>query len=437
IVVMENGGNAALGRPVTHSAALASARAWEGMNLVDGYFWCEPLQGPGSSPAEGYQTSPRQEPEVKGTVWVEVDLGVRRPVDEVHLVPASPREGITFHGYGFPTHFNVIADPGTEDETLILKEDSPPFPAEALPNPGAAPLMAETQGLNARRIRVVCDALWRQGSSKGGRSEYLFAMSEIQCWHQGTNLAAGATVTVSDEVRTPVWFPEALTDGFSSSHPLLSWDAWLDGIERSEALRLQADGIRRKITVREKEQAAVLGKRAAVIAGVTIILAGVAITWQRRRSKRQQEALRERIARDLHDEIGASLSHLAMQGDLARQQLDRAELTSDRLRNLSDSARETLDQMRDIVWLLSPKAGGDWQDLSLRLEAITRRLLEGTGHEVKVAGNPPAGKPAIGQARDLVAFLKESLTNARRHGKAPMVRVSLEWGGVAGAAHRG
>ena len=428
IVVMEKGGNVALGRPVTHSSALASARAWEGMNLVDGYIWCQPMQGPGSSPTEGYQTSPRKEPEVKGAVWVEVDLGVRRPIDEVHLVPAAPREGIAFPGYGFPTHFNVIADPGTEDEKLVLKEDSPPFPAEALPNPGAAPLMTETQGLNARRIRVVCDALWRQGSSSSGRSDYLFALSEIQCWHQGTNLAAGATVTVSDEVRTPVWFPEALTDGFSSSHPLLSWDAWLDGIERSESLRLQADEIRRKIAVREKEEAAAFGKRAAVIAGGTIILAGAVIALQRRRSKRQQEALRERIARDLHDEIGASLSHLAMQGDLARQQLDRAELTSDRLQNLSDSARETLDQMRDIVWLLSPKAGGDWHELSLRLEAITKRLLEGTGHELKVEGNPPAGKPAIEQARDLVAFLKESLTNARRHGKPSMIRVTLEWG---------
>src|SRR5690606_17701488 len=104
--------------------------------------------------------------------------------------------------------------------------------------------------------------------------------------------------TVSDEVRTPVWFPEALTDGYSSSHPLLSWDAWLDGIERSESLRLQADEIRRKIAVREKEEAAAFGKRAAVIAGGTIVLAGAVIALQRRRSKRQQEALRERIARD-------------------------------------------------------------------------------------------------------------------------------------------
>ncbi len=428
IVVMENGNNAALGKPVSCSRALESARAWEAVNLVDGYFWCQPLRGAGISPTEGYQTSRRKDPEMKGTVWVEVDLGVRRPLDELHLVPADPKQGIALPGYGFPTHFTVVADPGTEEEKIILREDSPPFPAEALPNPGAAPVITETPGLTARRIRVLCDALWRQGSSARGKSEFLFALAEIQCWHLGTNFAAGAAVTASDPLRSPGWFPEALTDGFSSSHPLLSWDAWLDGIQRSETLRLQAGELRRKIAVREKEEASTFARRAFAATGGTVLLAAAALLVQRVRAKRQQAELRERIARDLHDEIGASLSHLAMQGDLARQQLERSELTSDRLRNLSDSARETLDEMRDIVWLLSPQADGDWGGLSLRLEMIAKRLLEGMDHGVGVDGRPPSGQPAIGQARDLVAFLKEAVTNARRHGGASRVDVSFHWG---------
>ncbi|HVJ45833.1 MAG TPA: histidine kinase, partial [Luteolibacter sp.] len=365
IVVMENGGNVALKKPVTHSPALENARAWEGMNLVDGYFWCQPLHGPGGSPTEGHRTEPRKEPEVNGAVWVDVDLGVRRPIDEIRLVPANPKNVTALAGYGFPTHFRVIADPGTESEKLLLKEDSPPFPAEALPNPGAAPVMIESQGLTARRIRVVCDALWRRGSSAGGPSDFVFALGEIECLHQGMNFAAGAAVPASDGMRTSEWFPEALTDGFSSTHPLLSWDAWLDGIARSEALRSEADDIRRRIHERDREEDATTRKHALWIAGGAVAFAAVALTLQRSRAKRQQEKLREHIARDLHDEIGASLSHLAMQGDLARRQLDRSELKAERLVEISSSARETLDQMRDIVWLLSPKAGGDWADLSL------------------------------------------------------------------------
>lgn len=428
MVVIENGTNVALGKSVTTSEALQTARAWEPMNLVDGYFWCQPLQGAGGSPTEGHQTSPRKEQQVDGKVWVEIDLGVKRPIDEVHLVPADPKGVTSAPGYGFPTHFRLMADVGTEDEKVILKEDSPPFPGEALPNPGTAQVMKDTDGLEARRIRVECDALWRRGPSTGSPSDYLFALSEIQCWHQGMNFAEGAVVTVSDGVRNNEWFQEALTDGFSSRHPLLSWNQWLDGIQRSEELRKEAESIRRAIFEGERMEAQALRKKAIAIAGGALVFAMIMILAQRARSKKQQESLRERIARDLHDEIGASLSHLAMQGDLARRQLEREELTSGRLENISASARETLDQMRDIVWLLSPKAGGDWQELSLRLEAISRRLLEGSGHDVRAEGVPPGGKPAIERARDLVAFLKESISNAVRHGGASTVRVNFNWG---------
>ena len=55
-------------------------------------------------------------------------------------------------------------------------------------------------------------------------------------------------------------------------------------------------------------------------------------------------------------------------------------------------------------------------------------LLDGVGHEVVVDGQPPAGNPPIGWARDVVAFLKEALTNARRHGKPERVTVRIGWG---------
>jgi len=163
------------------------------------------------------------------------------------------------------------------------------------------------------------------------------------------------------------------------------------------------------------------------VVGATVLGAGLILFFQRGRAKRREERLRERIARDLHDEIGASLSHLAMQGDLARAELHRSELAPERLENISASARATLDQMRDIIWLLAPKEGGDWRDFSMRLEAISNRLLEGVDCDVVVDGEHPPGHPPISWARDVVAFLKEALTNARRHGKANRVRVRIGW----------
>ena len=70
--------------------------------------------------------------------------------------------------------------------------------------------------------------------------EYLMAMSELQVWREGKNLAAGRPVECSSSSTEPGWTPTALTDGYSSREQLLDWPAWLTGIERAEALRAGA-----------------------------------------------------------------------------------------------------------------------------------------------------------------------------------------------------
>jgi len=431
IVVLEKGQNAALTRPVTSTAAVAIARAWSTRNLTDGYFWCLPLRGRETSPMNGHQSAVSKQPFVGGKTWVEVDLGAAVAIDEVHLVPAHPRgrSYADLPGYGFPTHFQVLAYAGTDREKVIRDENKPSYPAAALPNPGAAQVMFDTHGLVARRIRISCEALGRRGTVlREDSEENLLAMSELQCWREGKNLAAGCPVSASDTTTEAGWSPAALTDGYSSRHELLSWAAWLDGLAKSEALQAEARLIRAELQ-RLAETSARRKLTIAIASAITITLIAAAVLLiQRKKSRQQQDTLRTRIARDLHDEIGASLSHLAMQGDLARQQLQRAELTPDRLEKISASARETLDQMRDIIWLLAPKEG-DWQELSHRMEAIARRLLEGVAHQITHHGQPPEGRPAIEYTRDILAFLKEALTNARKHAHATEVRVRFDWSG--------
>jgi len=127
--------------------------------------------------------------------------------------------------------------------------------------------------------------------------------------------------------------------------------------------------------------------------------AAAAVVVQRARQRGAQEAFRRRLARDLHDEIGASLSHLAMQSDLAREQLARDDRPDARLAGLSASARATLDDMRDVIWLLAPRTG-TWVELAHRLESIARRMLDGIGHDVVVHGRPPEGLAANDGARE-------------------------------------
>jgi signal transduction histidine kinase len=222
------------------------------------------------------------------------------------------------------------------------------------------------------------------------------------------------------------WSAAALTDGFSSRHELLDWKVWLEGIARRAELEedlAEIDiGLARKREDRLQQMLAV-----AIGSLVVVLLGGIsAALWLRAAAARKLAALQRQLARDLHDEVGASLSELAIQSDLARRQYEGKRDPGPRLAEIAATARDTLDHMRDVIWLLAPKAG-TWQDLSHRLESVANRLLDGIDHDVRVTGEPPAGRPAPQWARDSVLFLKEAITNARRHAEADHVTVAIDW----------
>jgi len=414
ILVLEKGANVALHRPATTTASIENAPRWQVSNLTDGFLWCLPFAGNAESPSNGYhsliETSGATPPK-----WIEVDLGEDAVIDEVHLFPAHPRDFADTAGFGFPPRFRVTGRSSSGVETVIFDSGDSPYP-----NPGAATVILPGKPDPVRYLRIEARELWRR------TDDYIFALAELMAWSAGENVAAGKSVTASDATTTGLWSLEALTDGFSSRTDLLSWSAWLDAITGREMAESQID--RLAILIAEKrEQMLRRWLYGAALAVVLIALVAVIIILaQRRRAALAAEELKRRIAGDLHDELGASLSHLALQSDLARSRIGDDDPVAERLASISDSARETLDNMRDVVWLLAPVAG-TWSDLETRLENIAARLLEGVGHHFETGGQPPAGSPPIEWARETVLFLKESLTNARKHAGATSVTVRIGW----------
>lgn len=429
VVILAGGRNVALKCPVTASASFENPRRWEPMNVTDGYFWCLPLRGEKGSPSNGFHSLIHNAPVANGKVWIEIDLGSPTEIEEIHLVPSHPKEIAGSFGYGFPPRFVLSADVGAPTETEILRETDPPYPAVALPNPGAAQVTVETPGLVAQRIRVSCETLWRRGpmESKKG-SDYLFSLSEIQVWKDGENIAEGKSVSSSDCHESDSWSGQAVVDGYSSRYKLLNWEEWIGQLER----RVEIEEVLARELAQAEQRKARLRARifygSLVAAALAVLISVIVVLTLRSREEQRRDELRARIARDLHDEIGASLSHLAMQSDLVRQQLEPDEKSAPKLETISKTARETLDHMRDIIWLLAHHRGS-WTDLSERLESIASRFLQGVDSNIVVSGNPPSGDPPIEWAREIVSFFKEALTNVRKHSGAKQIEVFLTWNG--------
>jgi two-component system sensor histidine kinase UhpB len=142
-----------------------------------------------------------------------------------------------------------------------------------------------------------------------------------------------------------------------------------------------------------------------------------------RRAMLAQEAERRRVASDLHDEIGQSLTALVLQ---LKQAADPERPDTAALRGLVASAEEILAEVRSVARRLRPEA---LDDLGLRsaLLALAARLQEAGGLSVHVRIAPDL--PSLPAELELVIYrvAQESLTNVLRHAGARHAGVELRF----------
>jgi two-component system, NarL family, sensor histidine kinase UhpB len=136
-----------------------------------------------------------------------------------------------------------------------------------------------------------------------------------------------------------------------------------------------------------------------------------------------QEAERLRVARELHDEIGQSLTAVTIQAEHAAD--GDPKLASQALRRVAGSVRDSLDEVRRIARELRPEA---LDDLGLvnALIALCSRLDAQGGLVVR---RDLQGKlPPLSAEVELVVYrvAQEALTNALRHSDARSATVSLK-----------
>ncbi|MGD6740459.1 HAMP domain-containing sensor histidine kinase [Streptomyces sp. BH106] len=136
-----------------------------------------------------------------------------------------------------------------------------------------------------------------------------------------------------------------------------------------------------------------------------------------------QEAERRRIAQELHDEVGQSMTAILLVLGRAADEAD-GTLRED-LQQAQEITRESLDEVRRLVRRLRP---GVLEDLGLvsALSSLTNDFSTHTG--LRVVRRFDADLPALDHERELVLYrvVQESLTNVARHADAKRVEVALE-----------
>ncbi len=170
-----------------------------------------------------------------------------------------------------------------------------------------------------------------------------------------------------------------------------------------------------------------LWRRAWFQAIFIALAAGCAVWVHRARVVRllEIERVRTRIATDLHDDIGSSLSQIAILSEVAhhRSAGSKAEEPIERIGALS---REVLDSIGDIVWAIQPHKD-HLSDLKQRMRRFAADVLAGRNVEIYWSVSDSRGDSELNPElrRQVYLIFKESINNIARHSMATEAHIAL------------
>lgn len=159
------------------------------------------------------------------------------------------------------------------------------------------------------------------------------------------------------------------------------------------------------------------------LAAVTLALAAYAFHRYRLRRLLQIAHLRTRIATDLHDDLGANLTRIAVLGEVARRQGSGSEGA---LTSITRLARESIDSMSSLVWAIDP-ARERLDDLIRKMREHAEETFALDDTELRFLTPEEAGDQRldIDVRHDAFLIFKEAVNNVARHSGCREVVVSI------------
>jgi signal transduction histidine kinase/ligand-binding sensor domain-containing protein len=128
------------------------------------------------------------------------------------------------------------------------------------------------------------------------------------------------------------------------------------------------------------------------------------------------ERVRTRIATDLHDDIGSSLSQVSVLSEVVRRRVGSEPSVSEPLSMIADLSRDLVDSMNDIVWAINPRRD-HLSDLTQRIRRFASDVLTARDIEFNFSAPEPRHDIRLGadMRREVFLIFKESVNNMVRH----------------------
>ena len=354
-----------------------------------------------------------------------IDLKTSQPVHQINLHTADVSFSIPmreFSCWAVPRHVRVTgANESDFSDEMFLCE----FEQHSIYDNGPI-LMRPFMEKRCRYIRLTI--IDPRPVVSLDQYENGFAFSEIEVLSHSQNIAQGAPVTGSSGLSYRRGALERITDGLNNYGKILPLREWMNQLARRHDLERERPLVVAELDRRYNSQQTHLRRMIWLSA---LLAVGILITFLISRMLRQRSIFetRERIAANLHDELGANLHAIGILGDLAKQEVSDAG-ADERWATLNHYINETrtlTEQTAKMAQHCTNMLGAHeiHENLVEEMKNTGERLLADLEHNLSFTDSDRLQRLHPRRRIGLYLFYKESLTNIIRHARATRVETHL------------
>jgi signal transduction histidine kinase len=408
--------NLALRKPVRTSSSGEGpySKARHPAYLTDGFlpYLMQASQG---RPSVAYISPPISEK----NPWLLMDLEASHPVNRIHLHAVDVDDVFPQsvpYDFCLPRHLVVEganrADFSDRVRLTALQSHSPY---------DRGPLMILPFSENSCRF-VRLTALQSAEDSEVSNTLSTIGFAEIEIFSKGLNVALDKSFTTSFEQPNLSRTLSSLTDGANYYGKILSIKAWVEELSLRHDLQQERARVENEMKLRYARQKILL-QRVSWLAA--LLIAGLIFTILIDRMVRLREVARikERLAADLHDEIGANLHTIGMLSDLAedaKEAPDELSMLHGRIRSMTERSGTAVRHFADLL-----NANGLYTDLISDIRRTSERIMAKFDKNIVIEGEEHIKTFSSRTCFDLLLFYKECLVNISRHSGATRFSMRL------------
>jgi signal transduction histidine kinase len=149
----------------------------------------------------------------------------------------------------------------------------------------------------------------------------------------------------------------------------------------------------------------------------------------RTEKEKEAENIRVRISRDIHDEVGATLSGVALFSEIAKQKMEQRQDDDAQiyLQHITDNSKEMVEKMSDIVWAINPQ-NDSFDRIIAKLESYAFNLCAGKSIRLHldIDDSIRSYQPGMKVRKNIYMLMKEAINNAVKYSASRNIYFTLK-----------